>query len=170
MNKKATEFQLLDKSLGANGPSMGLGVVCMMFGIVCLLIGMGMLEITAIIVGVFLLILAAYLIFSIDCIAVNKPQNLVYLYKDYYFTAKVKEFPLNEYESVCINFQIDRPRNNKHRWNASQLKTFTVILLSKNGQKLVLKELGDLNSAKKLQYIIAKHTGLKLIKDPVREK
>lgn len=170
MNRKADTFTILDKSLGANGPSMGLGVTCMMFGIATTLIGFGMLEIIAILVGLFLLLLAVYLILSIDCIAIDKFQNQLYLYKDYFFTTAGKEISLIEYESVCIYFQIDRPRNSRRNWNTTQLKTFTVILLSKNGQKLILKELGDINLAKKLQYVVASQTGLKLIKDPIREK
>lgn len=170
MNRKTNGFEILDKSIGANGPSMGLGVTCMMFGIATTLIGFGMLEIIAILVGLFLLLLSVYLILSIDCIGLNKFQNQLRLYKDYLFTTVGKEFSLSEYESVCIYFQIDRPRNSRRKWNTTQLKTFTVILLSKTGQKLILKELGDLNSAKKLQYVVASQIGLKLIKDPIREK
>jgi hypothetical protein len=61
------------------------------------------------------------------------------------------------------------PRNYKRKWNATQFKTFTVILVSKSGKKLILKESGDLDSARKLQAVIAAKSGLKLVKDPVSE-
>ncbi len=170
MNRKPNELEIIDKSLGANGPSMGLGVTCMMFGIATILIGFGIMEIIAILVGLFLLLLATYFILSIDCIGIDKFQNRLHLYKDYFFTTVGKEYSLNEYVSVCIYFQIDRPTNSRQNWNTTQLKTFTVLLFSKNGEKLVLKELGDLKLARNLQIAIASKTGLELIKDPIREK
>ncbi|MGZ6539751.1 MAG: hypothetical protein ACXVEB_15360, partial [Bacteroidia bacterium] len=114
-------------------------------------------------------LLAAYLILSIDCIAIDKFKNQLYLYKDYYFVTKGKQFLINEYESVCIYYQIDKPTDSRRSWNTIQLKTFTVTLITKDGQKLILKESGDIDIAKKLQYLIASETGLKLNKDPIRE-
>lgn len=170
MNRNKSEVEILDRSIGLNGPSMGFGVASMVFGFSTMLIGLGMLEIIPIIVGLFLLLLAAYFILSIDCISVDKFQERLYLYKDYYFTTIRKEILLSEYDSVCIYFQIDRPRNSIRNWSTTQFKNFSVTLLSKNGEKLILKELGDLNLAKKLQYLVASKTNMKLIKDPIRER
>ncbi|MGZ4048531.1 MAG: hypothetical protein ACXVPU_08705 [Bacteroidia bacterium] len=169
MDRKTDGFVILNKSLGANGPSMGLGVPTMIIGIVAILAGFAQVEITGIIIGFLLLLLAAYLILSIDCIAIDKFKNQLYLYKDYYFVTKGKQFLINEYESVCIYYQIDKPTDSRRSWNTIQLKTFTVTLITKDGQKLILKESGDIDIAKKLQYLIASETGLKLNKDPIRE-
>ena len=88
MNRKTNTFQILNKTIGANGPSMGLGVPTMMIGIVTVLVGLANMEFLAILSGILILFVATYLILSIDCIAIDKAQNKLYLYKDYYLTTK----------------------------------------------------------------------------------
>jgi hypothetical protein len=167
---KYSRFKLLHKKWGANGPSMGCGVPTMMIGITSVFVGLGMMEWLAVVAGVFILLLASYFILSMDCIAYDKDQKEIFLYKDYWFTKKGKIYPVADYTSVCIYYQIESARNNRGSLNRKQYKTFEVFLVRDKGEKLLLKEFGTIEEAKKLQFIIAEHTGLKLLKDPVRER
>lgn len=161
--------KLIHKSIGANGPSMSIGVPVMMFGVFSFFIGIGTSEPIAFIVAFLLFFSAIYLILSIDCIALADKGKHLYLYKDYFFTKTGRWIELENYASVCIYFQIDKPKNNRGSLAQTQFKTFTVCLLSNSGDKLVLKEFGDLGIAKKVQKDIACHTELKLIYNPIRE-
>ncbi|MCK6649271.1 MAG: hypothetical protein L6Q66_06430 [Bacteroidia bacterium] len=162
-------IEILHKSLGANGPSMGLGVPTMVIGITTILVGLGNKAFLAIIIGFALLLIAALLIFSIECIAINKNEKQLYLYKDYYVAKKGDWILWTKYSAVCIYYKIDRPRNNRGSLNRTQFKTFEVYLTSNKGDKLLIKEFGNIEPAKQLQYILAKNTRLELIAKPIRE-
>lgn len=162
-------MEILNKSIGVNGPSMGLGVPIMVIGFVTIIAGLGNLSFLAILIGLAFLVIAALLILSIDCVAINKNEKLLHLYKEYFITKKGKWIPWTKYTSVSIYYQIDQPRTHRTTLNRTQLKSFEVFLTSNKGDKLLIKEFGSIELAKHLQYILAKNTGLELIAKPIRE-
>jgi hypothetical protein len=90
MNRKARKFDLIDRSLGMSGPSMNLGIGCMIIGVVMTLAGAGVAHYSGAGIGLLFLLLAAFLILSIDCISIDTFQNQLYLYRDYYFITPEK--------------------------------------------------------------------------------
>lgn len=162
MRTNKDNFTILDRSVGLKGPAKGLGAFCMLIGIGALSAGIGLGIGKALLSGLVLLALAIFLVFSINCIAVDRTQNLIWLYKDYFYTVIGEKFPINDYTAVCVYYDIIG-----YRYKS---KTFAVALLSKEGGHLILQETGDLNLAKKLQRSFAKESGLYLNPDPIRER
>ena len=141
----------------------------MILGFAITLIGLGMPEVIAVVAGIPLLLLAAFLILSIDCIAIDKLNNNLYLYRDYYFTTWGKNIPIREFECVSIYCYIEPARYNPKLVAITQYKVFSIYLVDKSGRKLLLKEFGNINDAKKLQVIIANRTKLQLTTEPLAE-
>ena len=156
MLKTKGSFKILDRSVGMNGPSLSLGALSMIIGVTLLFIGLGLGEIKAFLSAMVMLALAVFLIFSINCIAVDRTQNQIWLYKDLFFTTPGEKFSISEFRAVCIYYEITG-------YNVSS-KSFSVALISKADEKVILKECGNINPAKKLLYLVASETGLYMYK------
>lgn len=162
MKNNKGSFTILDRSVGLKGPAQGLGRFCMLIGIGALSLGIGLGIGKALLCGLVLLALAIFLVFSINCIAVDRTQNLIWLYKDYLYTVIGEKFPINDYTSVCVYYDLI---GGKYR-----TKTFAVALLSNKIEPLILQETGNINLAKKLQHAVAKESGLYANPDPIRKR
>jgi hypothetical protein len=158
MNK----FIILDKTIGVNGPSISLGVPFSIFGIAISMHGIAKQNEDVIWIGISCLLLASYLILSLNCISINKFTGEIFLYREYFISKHGKKHQLCDYDSVRIYLKMENARHGRYNWNKTQLKTYSVVLLSKSGKKLILKESGNLSNSKKFQQHISLQTGVEL--------
>ena len=168
MTTSTHKIEILSKGLAANGPSIGLGVPSMIIGLITFIGGIATVNSWVIVIGFCLLALAAYLILSIDCIAFDKENNQLRLYKDYFITTKGEWITLNKYTSVSLYYEIDSTKSDRYTYNDYQYKTFEVHLTS-DSDHLLIKDFGELEPARKLQLLISQKTGLKYIDKAIRE-
>ena len=168
-NKITTnKIEVVNRSLGVNSSSFWLGIPLMVIGVMAVLGGIGSGSFYAIGTGLAVLIFTAFLLLSIDCIAIDKENNQIRLYKDYFITSFGQWIPLNNYTSVSLYYQIDKPGYHPTTHNEYQYKTFEVHLTSDNNN-LLIKDYGELEPARKLQLLISQKTGLHYNDKAIRE-
>ncbi|HEX2934457.1 MAG TPA: hypothetical protein VHO72_03820 [Bacteroidales bacterium] len=174
MDRSSKNIVIIDKNLTLNGPATGLGtsllVISFITGFVSIGTGLYFLSIWAL----ALFVLGCFGLISIESIAIDRKNNSLKLYKDYYIMEFAKWYSIENYSAIRIIYSIDAPKQNTIRgavttWQPTQNKSFDVCLISDSADFLLLKHFIDSKKAKEFQKRIADMTHL-LILEPLRMK
>lgn len=99
---------LLNRSVDLSGPSIGLGILCMFLGTASFIAGIGISELIVVFIGIVFLLIATFLIFSIECISIDRENNRLFLFKEYFLIKKDRYIHIDDFETVCIYFHVER--------------------------------------------------------------
>lgn len=132
--------QVVAQTINMEGPLPSLGLLLMAIGVLCLTIGLMKPEMGLFFIGLFGLVLSAFLIFSIKRIAYNKQKKQLRVYTEYFIFKKGEWVSLTDFNAVRVSCVEALPyaSENNRIWYKERQVYFNVYLSSQGRARLPL--------------------------------